>query len=143
MRNSGEREHEASLRLKIINEIKLFNKRNPANQLYLTMKQLLTLDKGKLLIELQHARQTVQRGQAASKIQAYWRMRKIKLLYHEYLLKVVRIQHFVRRMIAFKWQSPNKIQRKAATQIQKYLRGYIVNKHTSIVYERAKLARLL
>jgi hypothetical protein len=33
--------------------------------------------------------------------------------------------------------------RKAATQIQKFLRGYIVKKHTSILYERSKLARLL
>lgn len=35
------------------------------------------------------------------------------------------------------------IKRNAATMIQKYIRGYIVDKHASIVYERAKLERLL
>jgi len=55
------------------------------------MKQLLTKDKEKLLKTLHYARQTVLRNQAASKIQAFCRTRKIKRLYEEYLHKVIKI----------------------------------------------------
>jgi len=70
-------------------------------------------------------------------------MRKLKKLYKEYLNKVIKVQRWVRRMIKLEWLSPNMIKRNAATMIQKYIRGYIVDKYASIVYERTKLARIL
>jgi hypothetical protein len=70
-------------------------------------------------------------------------MRKLKRLYKEYLNKVIKVQRWVRRMIKLEWLSPNMIKRNAATMIQKYIRGYIVDKYASIVYERTKLARIL
>jgi hypothetical protein len=70
-------------------------------------------------------------------------MRKLKRLYKEYLYKVIKVQRWVRRMIKLEWLSPNMIKRNAATMIQKYIRGYIVDKYASIVYERTKLARIL
>jgi hypothetical protein len=70
-------------------------------------------------------------------------MRKLKKLYKEYLNKVIKVQRWVRRMIKLEWLSPNMIKRNAATMIQKYIRGYIVDKYASIVFERTKLARIL
>ena len=53
------------------------------------------------------------------------------------------IQRWVRRMITFKWMSPIMVQRIAAIRIQKFLRGFGINRKYFIIKAQKKLVRCL